>query len=76
MQVNREEQLGSETDPQPRVPSQGKKASDPLIENTCGVELAVGETPSHTGEFIGETRRVLEHTQTHLPGNQHQKGPI
>ena len=35
-----------------------------------------GETPSLTGEFIGETHRVLEHTQTHPPGNQHQKGPI
>ena len=38
--------------------------------------MAVGDTPSHTGEFIGETHRVLEHTQTHVPGNQHQKGPI
>ena len=37
---------------------------------------AVGETPSHTAEFIGETHRVLEHTQTLPPGNQHQKGPI
>ena len=36
---------------------------------------AVGETPSLTGEFIGETHRVLECTQTHPPGNQHQKGP-
>ena len=40
-----------------------------------GVEVA-GESPSLTGEFIGETHRVLEHTQTHPPGNQHQKGPI
>ena len=41
-----------------------------------GVEAAVGETPRLTGEFIGETHRVLESTQTHTPGNQHQKGPI
>ena len=37
---------------------------------------AVGETPSVTGEYIGETHRVLECTQTHSPRNQHQKGPI
>ena len=35
-QTNREEQMGSETDPQPRAPAQGKKASKPLTENTCG----------------------------------------
>ena len=26
-------------------------------------------------EFIGETHRILEHTQNHTPRNQHQKGP-
>ena len=41
-----------------------------------GVEVAAGETPSLTGEFIGETHRVLECTQAHPPRNQHQKGPI
>ena len=41
-----------------------------------GVEAAVGETPSLTGEFVGETHRVLEHTQAHPPENQHQTGPI
>ena len=35
-----------------------------------------GETPSFTGQFVGETHRVLGHTQTHPPRNQHQKGPI
>ena len=40
-----------------------------------GVEVA-GETPSLTGEFIGETHRGLECTQNHPLGNQHQKGPI
>ena len=41
-----------------------------------GVEAAVGEIPGLTGEFVGEIHRVLESTQTHTPGNQHQKGPI
>ena len=41
-----------------------------------GVEAAVGETPSLTGKFIGETHRVLERTQTHALENQHQKGPL
>ena len=39
-----------------------------------GVEVAEGETPSLTGEFVGETHRVLGCTQTHPPRNQHQKG--
>ena len=39
------------------------------------VEVA-GETPGLTGEFIGETHRVLERTQTLPPRNEHQKGPI
>ena len=38
--------------------------------------MAAGETPSLTGEFVGETHRVLECTQTDPHGNQHQKGPI
>ena len=41
-----------------------------------GVEAGMGEIPSLTGEFVGETHRVLEHTQTHPPGNQHQKVPL
>ena len=41
-----------------------------------GVEVAAGERPSLTGEFIGETHRVLECTQTHPPRKQHHKGPI
>ena len=41
-----------------------------------GVEAAAGETPSLTGEFTGETHRVLEPTQTHAPRNQHQEGPM
>ena len=41
-----------------------------------GVEAAVRETPSLTGEFVEETHRVPECTQTHPPGNQHQKSPM
>ena len=37
---------------------------------------AAGEIPSLRREFVGETHGVLEHTQTHPSGNQHQKGPI
>ena len=60
---------------QPRVPARGNKASKPLAVKPVGVEAAQ-ETPSLTGEFVGETQRVLERTQTHPPGNQNQKGPI
>ena len=35
-----------------------------------------GETPSLTGEFIGETHRVLECTPNHPPRNQQENGPI
>ena len=35
----------------------------------------VGETPSLTGEFVGETHRVQERTQNHPTKNPHQKGP-
>ena len=38
--------------------------------------MAAREIPSLTGEFVGETHRVLECTQTHQPRNQHQKDPI
>ena len=60
---------------QPRVPVWEKKTSKALTVKPMGV-AAVGKTPSPTGEFIGETHRVLEHTENHPPGNQCQKGPI
>ena len=41
-----------------------------------GVEAPAGETPSLTGEFVGETHRVLEHTQTHPPRKSAPEGPI
>ena len=45
------------------------------LKTPVGIEAA-GETPSLTGEFTGETHRVLERTQNHRSRNQHQKGPI
>ena len=39
-------------------------------------DAVVGETPSLTGEFVGEAHRALEHKQVHPPRNQHLKGPI
>ena len=39
-----------------------------------GVGVAAGETPSLTGEVVGETHRGLECAQAHLLGNQHQGG--
>ena len=41
-----------------------------------GVGAAAGETPSLTGEVVGETHRGLEYAQAHPLGNQHQKGPV
>ena len=38
--------------------------------------VCAGETPSLTGDFAGETHRVLECMQTHPHGNRHQKDPI
>ena len=75
MQKNWEEQLGSETDHTTQGSSAGKESLKPLAVKTCGLTV-VGETASLTGEFVGETHRVLECTQTHPPGNPHQKGPI
>ena len=40
-----------------------------------GVATA-GESPRISGEFVGETYRVLKCTQTYRLGNQNQKGPI
>ena len=42
------------------------------LKKPVGIEAA-GENPSLTGEFIREIHRVLECTQAHTPGNQHQK---
>ena len=34
------------------------------------------ETPSLTGEVVGEIHRDLECAQAHRLGNQHQRGPL
>ena len=73
--INWEEQLGSETESATQGSSMRKKGTKPL--NVKPVEVvAAGDTPSLTREFVGDTHRVLEHTQNHPLGNQHQKGPI
>ena len=61
---------------QPSVPAQGKKPQSLLLKMHVQGEAAAGETPSFTGEFVGETHRVLECTEADPPGNQHQKGPL
>ena len=69
---------GGRQTPQPRAPVQGNEASNLWLKTPVGVEAAVGETPSLTGEFGGETHRVPECTQAKEsapPRNQHQKGP-
>ena len=71
-----EEKLESETDYATQGSSMGKESLKTSGCKTLGVAVVAGETPSLTGEFIGETYRVLEHTQIRPPGNQDQKGPI
>ena len=46
------------------------------MKTPVGVAAAAEETPSLTGEFVGETRRGLERAQAYPLGNQHQRGPI
>ena len=76
MQINPEEQLESETDHSTQGSSEGKiKPQNLWLWKPVGVGVA-GETPNLTGEFTGETHRILGHKQTHPPTNQHQKGPI
>ena len=58
---------------QPRVPGE-IKPQNLQLKKPVRVEAA-GETPSLTGEFVGETHRILECAQNHPPWNQHQKGP-
>ena len=59
---------------QPRVQVRGNKASKTL-KKSVRVGM-VGETPRLTGEFTGETHRLIECTENHLPRYQHQKNPI
>ena len=70
MWISQEEQLGSEAHLTAQDSSVGKES---LKTSSC--KNWRGETHSLTGEFLGETHRVLECTQTHPLGKQHQKGP-
>ena len=76
MHINRDEKLRSETDNTTQCSSSRKESL-----KTCGCKnlwgaVVAGETPRHIQEFVGETHRALECTQTQPPGNQHQKGPV
>ena len=52
---------------QSRAPVWGNKVSNLRLKTPVGVEAALGETPSLTGKFVGETHRGLEHAQAHPP---------
>ena len=67
---------GARQTTQPRVSVWGNNASNLWLKTPVEVEAAAGETPSLTREFVGDTHRGLESTQTHPLGNQHQKGPL
>ena len=76
MQLACEAAAGGPGDRQCNPGLQGNKASNLWLKTPVGVEAAAGETPSLTGEFLGETHRGLERAQAHPLGNQRQKGPI
>ena len=60
---------------QPRVPAWEIKPHNLRRKKPVTVDVAE-EAPSLTGEFVGETHRVLECPQTHPLGKKHQKGPL
>ena len=71
---------GVKTGEQDRPCNPGFQHREIKPQNLCmkkpvGVAVA-GDISSFTVEFTGETHRVLEHTQTHPSGNQHQKDPV
>ena len=76
MQINWEEQLGSETDHcNPGFQGQENKVSEPLAVEIVGVAV-MGETSSLTEESIGEAQGSLERIQAHPQGNLYQKAAI
>ena len=52
---------------QPRVPVWGNEASNNWLKTPVGVEAAVGETPSLTGEFLGPRTYTNPPTQEAAP---------
>ena len=67
---------GAKQTTQPRALARGNKASNLWWKTPVGVGVTAGETPSLTGEVLGETHRGLGHAQVHPLGNQHQRGPV
>ena len=59
LQINQEEQLGSKTDHTTQGSNVGKRRPQNLRLKKAVGFAAAGETPSLTGEFTGETHRVL-----------------
>ena len=57
------------------VPVRGNKGSTPLVIKTYGGSGGRRNSQLHR-RVHWRDHRVLEHTQTHPSGNQHQKGPI
>ena len=67
VQINQEEQLGSETDQQPRVPAGGNKASNPLTEKTCGGRGSRRNSQPHRRVRWRDPQGPRTHKPTH-PG--------
>ena len=64
---------GARQTTKPKVSVRKTKDSKPQdVKKSVGV-VVVGETTSLTGQFVGETHRVLKCTQTHPPANQYLK---
>ena len=74
--ADKPEQMGSETDCTTPGSSAGKESFKASYSKKPVGIVAVGETPSLIGEFIGEAHKILELRQNHPPGNQQQKGPV
>ena len=60
---------GSKADCAAQGPVRGNKASNFSLKTPVGIEAAVGETPSLTGEVVGETHKGLECTQAYPLAN-------
>ena len=57
-QINLTNGGAKQTAAQPRAPARGNKASNLSLKAPLGVGAAAGETPSLTGEVVGETHRA------------------
>ena len=50
--MNQDEQLGSETDPQPRAPVQGNEASNPGLKTPRGLRQQGEKLPASQESFL------------------------